>query len=106
MRAALLQQLLAGTRAIAAAAAAQLEAAQRGVREAPRLGDAGAAAALHVAQQMADIADTLQARLMGLSRAAAWSRAWPRACMFGLLKAEDGRLVSICHAVLPSPAKL
>ena len=62
MRAALLQQLLTGTRAISAAAAAQLEAAQRGVREAPRPGDAGAAAALHVAPQMADIADTLQVR--------------------------------------------
>jgi hypothetical protein len=60
MRAALLQQLVAGTRAISAAAAAQLQAAQRGVREAPRPGDAGAAAALKVAMQMADIADTLQ----------------------------------------------
>jgi hypothetical protein len=60
VRAMLLQQLDAGTAAISAAAAAGLEAAQRGVREAPRPGDAGAAAALAVANQMADIAATLQ----------------------------------------------
>lgn len=60
MRAALQQQLIAGTRAIAAAAEAGLEAAQKGVRQAPRLGDAGAAAALLVAQQMSEMAETLQ----------------------------------------------